>query len=330
MQFIHTDEQLAIAEAIDEVIEGLGGTQIARSWASGDTAPGIALWTQLAELGLGSLRVPEDEGGMGGNLVDLALIFERLGYQAAPGPYLESMALLPELVSDTDRAALTEGARWTAAVAGLHPNALDAESSERVFLINEMTLNDAERGEQLDSITSFRKLSRVIVAGEGSPLASERYSRAINTAVLANASMLIGAGERLLNEAVAYAKVREQFGKPIGEYQALKHQLADVRVALSFARPLVWQAALSIDATQNPDETALMIADRDVSAAKIRAAEAAQLSARVSLQVHSAIGYTAEHDLSLWLTWVPALMGVWGNTAWHRDRVAAAILKGEN
>jgi hypothetical protein len=105
---------------------------------------------------------------------------------------------------------------------------------------------------------------------------------------------------------VAYAKQRSQFGRPIGAFQAVKHQLADVHVGLELARPLVHGAALSAI---------------PVSAAKIAAADAAYRAARCALQVHGAIGYTAEYDLSLWLTKVRALQSTWGTSAVHRARL---------
>ncbi|MBP1325971.1 alkylation response protein AidB-like acyl-CoA dehydrogenase [Leucobacter exalbidus] len=319
MEFMHSEEQLAFADAIDDIVTDLGGTQLARSWAAGDTAPGLALWAQFAELGLTGLRIAEADGGMGGSLADLAVVFERFGYHAVPGPYVESLALLPQLVSDADRAAIAGGAVATAAVAGTHPHLLDAHVAALQFSVTAGALATATAGEALESIASFRKLSRATAGADAADVDPDHVNRAIDEATLANAAMLIGAGERLLHEAVEYAKMREQFGKAIGEYQSLKHQLADVRIALSFARPLVWQAALAL-------ESGAATAGRDVSAAKVRAAAAAQLAARVSLQVHGAIGYTAEHDLSLWLTWVPALVGAWGTPAQHRARIADSIL----
>jgi len=94
-------------------------------------------------------------------------------------------------------------------------------------------------------------------------------------------------------------KQRKQYGRTIGSFQAIKHQVADVRIALDFARPLVHGAALSME-------------PRAVSGAKVSAGDAAYLASRVALQVHGAIGYTQEHDLSLWLTKTRALLTTWG------------------
>ena len=118
----------------------------------------------------------------------------------------------------------------------------------------------------------------------------------------------------MLDMSVEYAKQRTQFGRPVGSYQAIKHKLADVHIALELARPLLFGAAISL--AEGSAESA-----RDVSAAKAAAADAALLSARTSLQTHGAIGYTAEHDLSQLLLRVQALRSAWGDPASHRRRV---------
>lgn len=320
MRFLPTEEQVAFAEAIDDIVEGAGGADIARQWADGDTTAGLALWEQFAELGLLGLRVSEDEGGFGGSLSDLVVVFERLGYHGVPGPYLETVALLPALVDAATRAELAGGTMATAAVEGVAPLAADGALASAVFLVDSVGISPAEVTEELESVAPTRHPTRVRAAGATHALAEDTRHRALNETTLAAAAMLVGIGERLLDEAVTYAGVREQFGRPIGEFQALKHQLADVRVALSFARPLVWNAALRAEEAD---------ADRAVSAAKVTASEAAQLAARVSLQVHGAIGYTAEHVLRIWLGLAPALASAWGTSAVHRARIARDILPKE-
>lgn len=130
--------------------------------------------------------------------------------------------------------------------------------------------------------------------------------RAAEFGALATAALLVGAGQAMLESSVDYAKQRSQFGRVIGSYQAIKHKLADVHIALELARPLVYGAALSL-AEDSPETR------RDVSAAKVAASEAALLAARSALQTHGAIGFTSEHDLSLWLLRVQALRSAWGD-----------------
>ena len=129
--------------------------------------------------------------------------------------------------------------------------------------------------------------------------------------MLATSAQLLGAGERLLADSVTYVKQRRQFGREIGSYQAIKHRLADVRIALDFARPLVHGAAL--------DEIS-------ASAAKVACSDAAYLASRTALQVHGAIGYTQEFDLSIWITKVRALVTAWGTPAHHRATVLEGLV----
>ena len=113
-----------------------------------------------------------------------------------------------------------------------------------------------------------------------------------------------------------YARTRRQFGRPIGEFQAVRHQLANALVELEYARPLVYGAAL---AHGTPDFA------REVSAAKVMASEAAYRTARIALQVHGAIGYTDEYDLSLLIRKARALRAAWGSPTEHRARLMSAL-----
>jgi alkylation response protein AidB-like acyl-CoA dehydrogenase len=122
----------------------------------------------------------------------------------------------------------------------------------------------------------------------------------------------------MLDMTVVHVTQREQFGVPIGSFQAVKHHLADAVMQLRFARPAVHRAAWSI---ANGESTR----DRDVSMAKAMASDAAALVARKALQCHGAIGYTVEYDLHLYLKRTWALASAWGSAAWHRARVADAI-----
>jgi alkylation response protein AidB-like acyl-CoA dehydrogenase len=156
----------------------------------------------------------------------------------------------------------------------------------------------------------------LIVDGRAARVAAEA---AFDRGSLGAAAQLIGLAGRMIEMAATHAKERVQFGKPIGSYQAVKHHLASALVRLEFARPAVYRAAWSV-ATDDPNRA------RDVSMAKAVASDAALLAARISLQVHGAIGYTEEHDLHLWLKRTRALASAWGTPAWHRRRVAHAVL----
>ena len=135
-------------------------------------------------------------------------------------------------------------------------------------------------------------------------------------AAAGSAALLVGLADRMVAMAAAYAKERHQFGKPIGSFQAVKHHLADARVALEFARPATYRAAWSL-ATAQPTLS------HDASMAKAMASDAADLAARVALQVHGAIGYTWECDLHFFLKYTWALSRAWGDAATHRRLVLA-------
>ena len=125
----------------------------------------------------------------------------------------------------------------------------------------------------------------------------------------------------MLRLASDYALSRKQFGRQIGSFQAVKHHLADVAIALEMARPLVHGAAVGIDGGV-PEGVDV---SRDISAAKVAAADAAYLASRRALQVVGAIGYTSEHDLSLYITKTRALVSAWGTPAQHRARILESL-----
>jgi alkylation response protein AidB-like acyl-CoA dehydrogenase len=141
---------------------------------------------------------------------------------------------------------------------------------------------------------------------------------AFDRGAFGTAAVLIGLAQRMLDMTVAYVTEREQFGVPIGSFQAVKHHLADALKELAFARPAVYRAAHSL-AIGADTRT------RDVSMAKAMASDAAAFVGRQALQCHGAIGYTVEHDLQLYLKRTWALAAAWGDASWHRDRVARAI-----
>jgi alkylation response protein AidB-like acyl-CoA dehydrogenase len=191
------------------------------------------------------------------------------------------------------------------------PRALDADIATTCYVVSEGVLHEATVQWTGPSVDPTRRLSGL--AATDATIDGADLDRAFDLASLACAAQLLGLGERLLVMSVHYVKQRKQFGRAIGSYQAVKHALADVRIGLDFARPLVYGAAVA----PGP---------REVSAAKVAASDAAHRAARTALQVHGAIGYTAEHDLGLWLLKVRALVGAWGGTSLHRDRILSSLL----
>lgn len=320
MRFAISAEQRDFGASLNDLLASADVPAIVRAWGSGDVQPGRKLWERLADAGVLALGLAEEHGGYGATAVDLVVAFEQLGRHAVPGPLVESVAVLPRLLSDTPDAEVLAaiGAGEVIATVALPPHvpyALDAAVADRCYLLDGGQLSRAEVSGQRDSVDAARHLAEVQPT---EPLGAVDSAAAFDAGVLAVSAQLLGLGHALLERTSGYAKQRVQFGRPIGEFQAVKHHLADVAVGLEFARPLMYAAALAVDS--GPPSRA-----RDVSAAKIACGEAAYRAARTALQVHGAIGYTAEYDLALWLTRVRALTSAWGTRGVHRTRVLEAL-----
>ncbi len=317
MKFALDEQQRDFAASIDAALGAADVPGAVRAWGRGDTAPGRKIWATLTDLGVTALAVPEKFDGIDAHPVDLVVALEALGRWCVPGPVAESIAVAPVLLDDDDRSAALAAGELIATVAlpPTVPRAADADFAGLVLLAHDGHVSDAAAGDSHESVDPARKLFDVSATGDRR---AADVSRAFEFGALATAAQLVGAGQAMLDMSVAYAKQRSQFGRIIGSYQAIKHKLADVHIALELARPLVYGAALSL--AEDSPETA-----RDVSAAKAAASEAALLAARSSLQTHGAIGFTAEHDLSLWLLRVQALHSAWGDPTTHRRRVLEAL-----
>ena len=314
VQFALDQQQRDFAASIDAALGAADLPGAVRAWSAGDTAPGRKVWEQLANLGVTALAVPEKFDGIDAHPVDMVVAIERLGRWCVPGPVAESIAVAPILLATNDHAercaALASGELIATVAQPPHaPRAVDADTAGLVLLATDDGVAEAEVGDQHESVDPSRRLYDVTPTGE---TWQADVKRAYEFGALATAAQLVGAAEALLDAAVDYAKQRSQFGRVIGSYQAIKHKLADVHIAIELARPLVYGAALSLQ-------------PGDVSAAKAAASEAALLAARASLQTHGAIGFTQEHALSLWLLRVQALRSAWGTPEAHRRRVLEAL-----
>ncbi|KUI05823.1 acyl-CoA dehydrogenase family protein [Mycobacterium sp. IS-3022] len=317
MNFELDEQQRDFAASIDAALGAADLPGAVRAWAAGDTAPGRKVWAQLTDLGVTALVVPEKYDGIEAHPVDLVVATERLGRWCVPGPVVESIAVAPILLADDERSAALAAGELIATVA-LPPHvpyAVDADTAGLILMADNNEVREGAAGARHESVDPSRKLFDVSASGDAKPA---DVARAYEFGVLATAAQLVGAGQAMLDMSVEYAKQRSQFGKVIGTYQAIKHKLADVHIAVELARPLVYGAALSL-ADNSPDTA------RDVSAAKAAAADAALLAARSALQTHGAIGFTQEHDLSLWLLRVQALRSAWGDPSVHRRRVLEAL-----
>jgi alkylation response protein AidB-like acyl-CoA dehydrogenase len=337
VRFALSDEQRQFGAAIGDLLADADVPAAARAWAAGDHAPGLEIWRELAKSGVTALAVPEPAGGLGASAVDLVVACEQLGHHPLPGPIAESVAAVPQLlaalvaVTGADAETSARARDWLGELSGGEliaalarppqlPYALDADVAGLVLLADAGTVwqgapragrTSADRARRLFEVSP----DRVLATG---PDAAAAVSRATGYGTLASAALLLGAGRGLLEASTRHVKTREQFGRPVGAFQAVKHALADVLIGLEFARPLLYAAAIGLGG--NAPATA-----RDISAARVACADAARRAARTALQVHGAIGYTLECDISLWLVKVRSLSSAWGSQAEHRAVVLRAL-----
>ncbi|SDK09543.1 acyl-CoA dehydrogenase family protein [Streptomyces indicus] len=330
MSFLLDDEQREFARSLDAMLTTTDVPSVVRSWGAGDFTAGRALWSRLAEAGVFALAVPEAYEGVGPLPVELAVAYVELGRHAVPGPVVETAAVAALLTasersgpdgSETSDSsdgsghakrllpAIASGEVMATVKAPGGPYALDAEAADLCVTFADGALHTCTgHGRTRRSADPARRLTE-----PGAPaelLTSDRTAFAATDAwgTLAAAAQALGVGRALLDRTVAYVKQRKQFGTEIGSFQAVKHQLADVLLELEFATPLLYGAALTLDRA-------------DLAAAKLTASEAAYHASRTALQLHGAIGYTEELDLSLWIRKAQALRTAWGSPAECRRRV---------
>jgi alkylation response protein AidB-like acyl-CoA dehydrogenase len=264
-----------------------------------------SLWAALAELGVFGLCQPEDQGGVGLGMADAALVFEELGRCLAPGPLVWShlsAGLLEgaaagdvvvgalDLTSASSEPYLVE--HWSA------PDALLVLRTDAVERLDPRSLSAEPVTTPLDPLTPLHHVTQ-LPRGEsigGGDLA--RQLRLSGAALVA--AQLLGIAEATLDLALDYAKKREQFGRIIGSFQALKHMLADMFARQELARAGVYAAAATLDHPEVGD------VERAVSAAKLVAGEAAMKNSRSCIQIHGGMGYTWEVPAHYYLkrTWV--------------------------
>ncbi len=331
MQFAFTRDQLHLRDGVrDALARECTPAEVRGSWA--DAGVSQRLWSKLAELDVLGLRLSESSGGVGLSELELVLVMEETGRSAVPGPIVEHAAvalpLLDELAVDArllQRAASGE-AIFSVGLQG-SPYVLDADRASHLVLQREGSLYLVERKDALlrpvRSVDGSRRLFEVRAQTSGilahGQAAEEAAALAFDRGALASSAQLLGLSRQMLNMSVEYVKTRQQFGKPIGSFQAVKHMLADALLALEFASPMVYRAAHTL--AQRAASRAL-----HVSMAKIYAGEAAQRVARSALQCHGAIGYSFECDLHLWMKRSWALAAAWGDTHWHRTRAAELVI----
>ncbi len=317
LRFLLTDDQQELAAGVRSALAEICPPEVVRaSWAG----PVDELEAALADLALYDIAVPEELDGLGLGASDMVGIFEELGRACVPGPVVDGMVLAPLLEAaglGELRQSLADGDAQVAVFRAGEPCAHAAQANT-LFRWSPAQVELVESSEctPLTSVDGARRLAQVRGAGRAVELDPALVHDHL---VLATSAQLIGLARHMLDVTVAYAKVREQFGSPIGAQQAIQHHLANALLALRFAVPVVHQAAWSV-------HHATPLRGLHVAMAKVKAAEAAETVARIALQVHGAIAYTTEYDLHLWMKRTWALSRAWGGVREHLDTIAVSLL----
>jgi alkylation response protein AidB-like acyl-CoA dehydrogenase len=337
MHFEFSEDQRLLQQTVRDFLDGACPVERLRALWDSETGRSPELWSQLAEVGVLGLLVPEKSGGLGMDEVDQVLVLEETGRAALAEPVVSTAAVGVPLILGIGSEALCERflgavAAGDAIIACGHPVnrfIADAHVADLLLLVHgeeihgltpdavELTAkpsNDPSR--RIFDIAWTPSRDTLLAGGEaGAALAAF----ALDRAALACAAQQLGVADRLIEMAVRYASEREQFGAAIGSFQAIKHLLANVKVKLEYARSLVYRAAYSL----SRDEPGRSL---HTSMAKLAASEAATGAARTALQVHGAIGYTWEQDLHVWMRRAWSLQLAWGDAAWHRARLATSVI----
>ena len=368
MYFDLTDEQQAIKSTAHDFLASRFKSERMREIAASESGFDESGWKEMAELGWAGLALPEEWGGQGLGTVELAILFEEMGYALAPSPLLSNTIVglaLAAAGSDEQKERylrpLAEGElRATPALvdagAAAQPGmfTMDAEAAaDGVVLNGEKTLvmdaasadlfmvatadgrrhlveKDAEGVTVIpeESIDPTRRLSSVrfdgvrVAADAAMPGEASAYFPVLHRACVAIAAESTGLAQRALEMSVEYAKDRQQFGRPIGAYQAVSHRCAQMLLETEGSRSAVYGAAWAADA--EPESLPLA-----ASMAKAYASDAGWRVPDAAIQVHGGIGFTWEHDLHFFLKRGRANAAMFGDAKWHRERVAEAVLAGE-
>lgn len=320
MDFELTSDQADLQEGIRKLCEGRFPMEHVRELeASGGVER--SLWQELAETGVFALRLAEADDGLGLGMAEAVLVFEQLGRALVPGPLVGTelaAQLVPFLAGGDEVVGVIERDRSPLLVEHLAVvDRLLVLDDAGVWSVPaaEVTGESVER--PLDPLTPLH-LAAPLPRGEG--LADAAGAERVRwEGTILTAAQLAGSAQAVTDLAVAYAKEREQFGRPIGSFQAVKHLLADMAVRASVAQVAVYAAGVTFDTPDVGDVA------RAAAAAKITAGDAAVNNAKAAIQVHGGMGFTWEVDAHLHLKRSWLLDTVFGSVDDHSDAMARLL-----
>jgi alkylation response protein AidB-like acyl-CoA dehydrogenase len=326
MEFGFSDEQQEIQRTAREFLADRFKPEKVRELAESGNPYDDAIWEEMCELGWPGIAIAEEYGGQGLGVVELAILLEQSGYALAPSPLISNAfagAVIAEAGSDEQKQrwlpGIASGEERGAAEFTNEPGPLVGAAADSAVLVladgdgAKLVETGAASLERLDLIDSTRAYF-VVTADGGEPLPGD-IAPAVDAGMVALSAELVGVAQRALDIANDYAKEREQFGRPIGSYQAVSHRLADMLWAVEEARSLTYYAAWCAEA--EPESLPLA-----ASMAKARASDAACQVTHDAIQTLGGIGFTWEHDIHFFLKRARVSAQLMGAPAQHRERVA--------
>jgi len=342
MNFTFSSDQTAFRDAVSRFLMTEAAPEMLREIWETDAGRSPELRSRMAAQGLTSVSVPEAEGGLGLGDVDWVLLTQELGYYAIPDSLSDTayvaVGLLAGLAEEHPVRAqwlprIVDGSVRIAVGHPVNPWVADAHLADLLLLAYDTGAglelhavpHEAVQIEPLASIDASRRLARVQWAPSAATciadahLGTRLWGQALERGALNVAGQLVGLAQRMLDMSVDYVAQRKQFGKPIGSFQAVKHQLADVATKIEFARPVLARAAVALAGGE--ELTAVQ-----VSHAKLAAADSAWSASRRGIQVHGAMGYTWEVDLQMFMKRAWVLDAAWGDRGFHKARLGEALL----
>jgi alkylation response protein AidB-like acyl-CoA dehydrogenase len=308
-----TSDERDLQEGVRKLCEGRFPMEMVRGLeASGGVDRGR--WRELAEAGVFTLRLPESAGGVGLGLREGVLVFEELGRALVPGPLVASSLAAGvvdgEVVGSVDRNGLVVESLGSL-------DALVVRDDSGLWAVDPSAVEGEGVARPLDPLTPVTRVASLPQGDQvGGPEEAARWR--VEGAAL-TAALQLGSAEATLDAAVAYAKERTQFDRPIGTFQAIKHLLADMLVRVEVARAAVWAAGATVDQPDVGDPA------RAASAAKVLADEAALANGKAAIQVHGGMGFTWEVDAHLHLKRAWVLATQFGSTEHHSEALAAGL-----
>ncbi|MBB3048009.1 alkylation response protein AidB-like acyl-CoA dehydrogenase [Litorivivens lipolytica] len=337
MDFTFSEDQLLFQESVrDFLVNEITPEKIRELWET-DSGRSPELWSQLAELGLTGITVPEDFGGLGMHMLDFVLLAQECGYVALPAPLVHTAMVAVPLIVNSANDNLQQ--TWLPKIAsgeavvmvGLEQNIFveDAHIADLLILEKAGALYAVEPGNATLRANESVDLSRKLFVVEFDEAKADKIAEgdaaqslidaALNGGALGVAAEALGLAQRMVDISVQYTSERKQFGVAIGTFQAVKHHMANIAYRLEYAKAPAARAAYAIDHGQ--DKIAMA-----VSHVKLAASEVANLAAKNCIQVHGAMGYTWEVDLHIYMKRAWAYASTWGDAAFHKQRVADYVL----